>query len=533
MERKLPVPTPQQLEWHDMEIGMFIHWAPNVYHEAQHDQLATPLEQINPVLLDADEWVKTAQELGAKYIVLVAKHTGGFCLWQTDTTPYSIKNTPWRDGKGDIVRDVSEACKRRGMKLGIYLSPQDRFLGVKVGGCCATAEEQQKYDQIYRRQLEELLTGYGHIDELWFDGSTNIEVGDIIQKYAPGIIIFQSKHANIRWVGNEMGIARYPAWNSVSEQAAVSGIATILESTPEGDVWMPLECDTTIRRDWFWSEKNLDTLKSLDHLMRTYYNSVGNGAVLLLNANPDRTGQIPPEDKERFREFGDTIRKLYAGCISQTSSEGALLELDLEGMKKIDHIIVMEDIAHGERARKFVIEGFDGTQWKVLANGTAVGHKKIERIPEVEVSKVRFKALQYVDTPKIRDLSVYYTGFPFVDGSADYKKEEFLKVHQWGEEIFYGNGKLNHEIIVELGGTFKDVEDVGQYLVQLSDQTGEVKINGAYMEMGGQIKPEYIKIQSNSSLVIFLPGIDSSLSLHMNVELPGLDSQGMVLIKKL
>jgi alpha-L-fucosidase len=533
MKRKLPVPTAAQLSWHDMEIGMFIHWAPNVYHETQQDQLITPLELINPFLLDAEEWVKNAQVLGAKYIVLVAKHSGGFCLWQTDTTPYSIKNTPWRGGKGDIVRDVSEACKRYGIKLGIYLSPMDHFLGAKVGGLCTTLEKQQIYNRIYRQQLEELLSSYGPFVELWFDGSTCCEIGDIIKKYSPEIIVFQSKHANIRWVGNEMGMARYPAWNSVPKKMAESGIATILDSTPEGDVWMPLECDTPIRKDWFWSENNLCTLKSLDYLMKTYYNSVGNGAVLLLNANPDRTGCIPPEDAGRISEFGDTIRKLHANCIAQTSGEGRIIDLELNGKKKIDHIIIMEDIAFGERVRKYVIEGFNGKEWNILTNGTAIGHKKIEQICGTEVSKVRFTATRYAQLPKIRALSVYYSELPFVGGIADYPKEDFLKVHQWGEEMFYGNELLKHEIVVDLSGILTEVQDVGQYLVQLQDHTGDVRILEAHLKIDGQFQPEYIRLQSDSSLTMYIPGVDTILLLRLVVELPGMDSQGIVLIKKL
>jgi hypothetical protein len=193
----------------------------------------------------------------------------------------------------------------------------------------------------------------------------------------------------------------------------------------------------------------------------------------------------------------------------------------------------MEDIAFGERVRKYVIEGFNGKEWNILANGTAIGHKKIEQICETEVSSIRFTATRSAQLPKIRSLSVYYSELPFVDGITDYPKEDFLKVHQWGEEMFYGNDLLEHEIVVDLSGILTEVQDVGQYLVQLKDQTGDVRILEANLKIDGQLQPDYIRLQSDSSLTMYIPGVDTFLHLQLVVALPGLDSQGIVLIKKL
>jgi len=401
-------PTPEQVAWQDCEIGMFIHFAPNTWQNQEYDDRKTPLDQITPEQLDTDQWVATAEAMGAKYIVFVAKHVGGFCMWQTNTSDYGIKNTPWRDGKGDVLGELAVSCKRRGMKLGIYLSPRDDTFGADTGGKCKTPELQERYNQIYRQQLTEVLSLYGEMFEVWFDGSNIIEVGDILKEHAPHAMIFQGKYATIRWVGNEDGIAPYPAWNSVSEEARLRG-STAKDGDPNGDSWLPNECDARIRRHWFWNSKNADTLKPLDQLMDMYYQSVGHGAVLLLNNTPDPTGLIPEADVKRSAEFGTEIKRRFGKSLAETQGEGDTVELDLGKPLVIDHVITMEDIAQGERVLEYVLEGFAEGQWKELAKGTAIGHKKIDRIEPVTVSKVRLHCLKSADTPQIRKLAVYNT----------------------------------------------------------------------------------------------------------------------------
>jgi len=217
------------------------------WQNTEYDDLSTPLRKISPTKLDTAQWVHAAELMSAKYIIFVAKHTGGFCWWQTDTTDYSVKNIPWRNGKGDVMRELSESRRKRGIKLGVYLSPADAKHGAGVGGKCETDEAQARYNKIYRQQLTELLSRYGEISEVWFDGSCVIEVGDILKKYAPKAMVFQSKYATIRWVGNEQGFAPYPAWNAVSKADAFSGVSTAKHGAPDGDVWLPIECDTTMR----------------------------------------------------------------------------------------------------------------------------------------------------------------------------------------------------------------------------------------------------------------------------------------------
>jgi alpha-L-fucosidase len=403
------LPTAEQVAWHDAEIGMFIHFAPNTWQDSEGDRRDTPLDQINPEKLDTDQWVRVAESMGAKYIVFVAKHVGGFCMWQTDSTDYSIKKTAWRDGKGDVLADLSASCKKRGMKLGVYLSPRDDNFGAKTAGECATPELQAKYSDLYRQQLTELLSRYGDMFEVWFDGSNVIEVGDILKQHAAGAMIFQGKYATIRWVGNEDGLAPYPAWNCTTKEAAKRG-ATAADSTPFGDVWLPSECDVSLRREWFWNTKNEKTIKKLDQLMDIYYRSVGRGAVLLLNVTPDTSGLIPEADVKRASEFGAEVSRRFESSLASTAGEGNTLEVGSTAVRPVDHIILMEDIAQGERVLEYVVETEVNGQWKEMVKGTAIGHKKIDKIEPTESSRWRFRCLKSNGPVSISKFAIYSTG---------------------------------------------------------------------------------------------------------------------------
>ncbi len=404
---KLAKPTPEQVAWHDCEIGMFIHFAPNTWLNKQGDDLSLPLEKFNPSKLDTDQWAAAAEAMGAGYIVFVAKHVGGFCMWQTDTTDYGVASTPWRGGKGDVLADLAASCRRRGIKLGVYLSPCDRKHGAGVGGRCGTPEAQERYNAMYRQQLTEVLTRYGEIFEVWFDGSNVVPVGDILKKHAPGAMVFQGPNATIRWVGNEGGVAPYPAWNSLSEADAKSGVATARHGNPVGTAWLPNECDARIRADWFWTTTNAPSLKSVDELMGMYYRSVGHGAVLLLNHTPDTTGLIPEADVQRGAEFGAEIRRRFGKPVAETEGRGNTVELTLPAPTAIDHAVIMEDIRYGERVREYVVEGWAAGRWQPLCQGTAIGHKKIDQFAPVEVSKIRLRCTRAATTPRIRRLAAY------------------------------------------------------------------------------------------------------------------------------
>jgi alpha-L-fucosidase len=402
-------PSPGQVAWQDAEIGMFIHFAPNTWQDSEYDRRDTPLDKITPDKMDTDQWVRVAESMGAKYIVFVAKHVGGFCMWRTDTTDYSIKNTAWRGGKGDVLADLSASCKKRGMKLGVYLSPRDDTFGAQTSGKCATPDLQAKYDNVYRQQLTEVLSKYGDMFEVWFDGSNVIEVGDILRQHAPNAMIFQGKYATIRWVGNEDGLAPYPAWNCTTKDAAQRG-ATAADSTPFGDVWLPSECDVSMRQNWFWNTKNEDTIKTLDQLMDIYYRSVGRGANLLLNLTPDTSGRIPEADAKRAAEFGAEIRRRFESALAATSGDGGALELGSTAVRPVDHVILMEDIAQGERVLEYVIEAQVNGAWKEIVKGTAVGHKKIDQFEPVESGQWRFRCLKSNGPVSIARFAIYSAG---------------------------------------------------------------------------------------------------------------------------
>jgi alpha-L-fucosidase len=402
-------PTPQQLAWQDLEFGMFIHFAPQTWQDSEEDRMTVAPSAMNPEKLDTDQWVRVAESMGARFIVFVAKHEGGFCWWQTETTDFGVRNTPWRGGKGDVLRDLAASCRKRDVKLGVYLSPRDKKHGIGIGGRAKDASRQADYERLFRQQLTEVLSRYGGVSEVWFDGSLIFDVGDILQRHAPNAVVFQGPEASIRWVGNEDGVAPYPAWNAVRypKPGAKWGEYTAADSDPDGNCWLPIECDARIRATWFWRTENARTLKSVEQLMDMYYRSVGHGAVLLLNQTPDRTGLIPEADAQRAAEFGAEIRRRLGTPRAETRGTGPQLTLRLPAPSTIDHIVTMEDLREGERVRSYVVEGRVGGTWQQLVAGTAIGHKKIDRIAPVAVTELRLRVLESVGVPQIRRFAAY------------------------------------------------------------------------------------------------------------------------------
>jgi alpha-L-fucosidase len=408
---KLASPSTDQAAWQDLEIGMFAHFAPNTWQDREYDDLSTPLSALNPAQLDTDQWAECARGLGAKYIVFVAKHVGGFCAWQTETTDYGIRNTPWRGGKGDVMADLSESCRKQGLKLGVYLSPRDDKFGAGTGGRCKTPELQTAYNQLYRRQLTELLSRYGEMVEVWFDGSLVTPVGDILKERAPHAMIFQGPFATIRWLGNEDGFAPYPVWNAVSKSDAATGIATAMHGDPQGSVWLPLEADVSIRRpNWFWSTQNERNLLSLEQLIEIYYRSVGRGTQLLLNIPADRRGLLPDPDCARAREFGGEIQRRFGRSIAETRGSGESLTLSLASPARLDHVILQEDCSAGQRIRAYRLEGRRQGNWLPLGRGTSIGHKRIQPITPTALEAVRVVVTESVGQAVLQRLAVFDTG---------------------------------------------------------------------------------------------------------------------------
>jgi alpha-L-fucosidase len=478
---------------------MFVHFAPNTWQDREYDDLSTPLSAINPAQLDTDQWVECALGLGAKYIVFVAKHVGGFCMWQTETTSYGIRNTPWRNGKGDVMADLSQSCRKRGLKLGIYLSPRDDKFGAGTGGRCKTPEMQRAYNALYRRQLTELLARYGEMVEIWFDGSLVTPVGDILKERAAHAMIFQGSFATIRWVGNEDGFAPYPAWNAVSKSDAESGVATAMHSDPNESVWLPIEADVSIRRpNWFWSTQNERNLLALDQLLEIYYRSVGHGTQLLINIPADRRGLLPDADSARAREFGDEIRRRFGRSVAETHASGESLTLPLPSPARIDHVILQEDCSAGQRVRAYRLEARAQGNWQTLGTGTAIGHKRIQPVTPAVVDAVRLIATQSVGQAAIRRLAVFNTG-------ATPPSTWDAPPPIWADDAV---GKwTNHSFNVELS---PKITAAGQYRLRwVAQGGGEVVVENPQLLLDGVTQPNLLHQVPGSPdvLILTIPGI--------------------------
>ncbi len=516
------IPSADQIAWQDLEVGMFVHFAPNTWQDAESDNLSTPLSEIDPKELNTDQWAQAAISLGAKYIVFVAKHQGGFCMWQTHTTEYSIRNTPWRGGHGDVLADVSASCRKYGLKLGVYVCPRDDHFGAKTGGICKTPELQARYNVMYRQQLTEVLSRYGAMVEIWFDGSTATPVSDILAKFQPHAMIFQGPSATIRWVGNENGFAPSPCWNGIDRAEARTGTATSLNSDPDGDYWMPNEADVSIRRpDWFWSTKNTNKVLTVDQLLSVYYRSVGRGTQLLLNIPANREGLLPDPDCASARAFGAEIARRFGRPLANTVGHGEQVTLTLEGPTRIDTVILQEEIAKGERVREYRIEGRVDGAWKTLGEGTSIGHKRIEAVGPIAIDAVRIVTLKSVGTPVFRNVAVFRTGVaPPSDWNAAPQIWAANLVGEWKENTF------------SLDLTPK-IDAAAQYRLRFVPSTGKVLgLTNVELKLHGVVEPNFVKpvTSKTDQLILDITGVAETVRIRGHVE--GAPS-GEILLQKL
>ena len=476
---RLATPSPVQYKWHEQERIMFIHLTPGTWNGSEGDSPPVDPALMHPEKLDTDQWCKAALSWGAKEVLFVAKHVGGFCWWQTDS-PYSIKNTPYKNGQGDVLKELSASCKKYGLNLGVYVYPGDLSWGAGQGSGGRTDDpnKQEAYNEVFRKQLTEVLTRYGDMLEVWFDGSCIINVSDILAKHAQNAVIFQGPHATIRWPGTESGKLAYPAWSSVRGEDLRTGVSTQLHSDPDGDCWAPLEADTTLYDHyWLWSSEKAKTRKSVEQLMECYYKSAGYGGVFLLNASPDTSGLIPEEDMKRYKEFGDEIRRRFSRpLLTVADRKGAKTLVKFEVPTKINHVVTMEDYRKGERIREYTIRGLieDG-RWVVLVKGQSVGRKKIDYFQDVSVTAVEFDVTRSVGTPLIRSLSVYC-----VSDFTPYEKRPLgiwaapVEVMQFTKDMFQ-NGRakikldLSGRILLPGQYAITVVPSVDDHQIQLAD----------------------------------------------------------------
>jgi len=481
---KLATPSEIQYKWHEQERIMFLCLDPCTWQGREYDNHSTPLDKIDPKQLDTDQWCETAQLWGAKEILFVAKHTGGFCWWQTETTDYGIKDTPYKNGKGDVLKELSESCKKYGLSLGIYVYPGDETWGAGIGSGGKTKDptKQEAYNEVFRTQLEETLTNYGDVMEVWFDGSCMIDVSDILEKYAKNSVILQGPQTTLRWPGTESGKLFYPVWNTVKSEDLNTGVSTQVHGDPNGDVWAPLETNTTLYDHyWFWSPAKEKKRKSLDELMECYYKSVGYGSVFLLNSTPDTSGLIPNSDRKLYKAFGDEIDHRFKTPIASIDEKkGEIVTLDLSGKKLINHVVTMEDYLLGHRIREYKIEGLVDGNWIELCKGQSVGRKKIDYFDEIEVSKIRLHVIRSVNEPVIRKLSAYYV--------EDFVAPPKHGIRPWSDwqNISVFNTKEN--VIIEVNLTGK-IKMPGQFTVRVVPENSDtkIKINNVELIYDGRV----------------------------------------------
>jgi alpha-L-fucosidase len=420
-------PTAQQTAWQDLEFGVIIHFSTNTFLDREWGDGTADPAVFNPTAFDPDQWIKTIRDAGASYVVLVAKHHDGFCLWPTEQTAYSIKASPWRDGKGDVVGDVARAARKYGLKFGVYLSPWDRHE--------PKYKDSAAYDDYYQAELTELASNYGDLVEFWLDGAGSLghvynfpKMIETLRTYQPNTVVFADtglfEYGDARWVGTESGRVPYENWNVIDRHGYLR--------------WRPVEADTPLRREhWFWHPNDEASVKSVSELLTMYDETVGHGAQLMLGLAPDRRGLLPDSDVARLEEFGAAMRMRYGHNLAlvhlPTSAEAnaaldgnedtfwsmppgshhATLEVGFAKPVTFNRVLTMEWLNDGQRVQKYSIDVWSGNGWKTVAGAEAIGHKKIDRFPAVTAARVRLNILSSTDAAAIREFQLY-----FVDESA-------------------------------------------------------------------------------------------------------------------
>ncbi len=443
-------PSARQLAWQELEFIAFIHFTINTFTDKEWGDGTEDPAIFNPAQLDTRQWVRVCKNAGMKMIILTAKHHDGFCLWPSKYTEHSVKNSPWKNGRGDVVRELADACRETGLKLGLYLSPWDRHE--------PTYGNTVKYNKFYKNQLRELLTNYGEISEVWFDGAKGRDAKDmvydwpgyyaIVRKLQPDAVIFNG--LDIRWVGNERGYARESEWSVMNRNDKPFGFINpqqkdlgSIKALGDGEnlIWYPAETDVSIRPGWFYHASQDDKVKSLEKLLDIYYISVGRNTVLLLNLPPDRRGLIHENDVQRLRELRKVLDATFkhnlalgaaakASCVrgdipgygadkivdgkkdtywsSDDGTTTATLEFDLGKKCTFNVAELAEYIRIGQRVEEFVLEARHGKTWKEFARGTTIGYKRLLRFDEVSARKVRLKILNSRVCPTISNFALFY-----------------------------------------------------------------------------------------------------------------------------
>lgn len=414
-----PTPTKEQLAWHDKEYYLFMHFGPNTFTDLEWGHGSENPNVFNPTALDCNQWARIAKAAGAKGIVITAKHHDGFSLWPSKYSKHTVRESSWMNGKGDVIKMLSEACKKEGIEMGVYISPWDRN-HPKYG----TPE----YNDIYINTMKELLTGYGKFFELWWDGANGegpngkkqvydfTRFKDSALRYQPQIIIFSDIGPHIRWVGNENGLINSTNWNLLDTAGFKRGEGappndTLNTGNYNGKNWIGAEADVSIRKGWFYHPEEDNTVKSGATLFNLYLQNVGHGGNLILNVPPNRKGLIDPLDSAALMDFKKIRDKAFANNLFKNAKllyTNNSVEVHLDKPVPFNSIMLKEKISLGQRVVKFEISGGnDLKQFQPITQGTTIGHKRIIQFPTQNIRYIRVKFAEYKAKPILSDISGY------------------------------------------------------------------------------------------------------------------------------
>ena len=412
-----PVPSKQQLAWQEMDFYLFAHFGPNTFTDLEWGKGTEPEDVFNPTNLDCGQWCRVAKAAGAKGIIITAKHHDGFCLWPSKYSTHTVAQSKWRNGKGDVLRELSDSCKKYGLKMGVYLSPWDRN-HPKYG----TPE----YNDVFINMMKEVAKNYGPFFEFWWDGANGEGPNGKKQVYdwnrfektmrivAPNTIVFSDIGPDARWVGNENGIAGDPNWDLLdtagfSRGAGAPSTDTLNHGNVNGKNWIPAECDVSIRPGWFYHKEEDDKVKTPEQLFELYLKSVGRGSNLLLNVPPDREGLINAHDSAALIGFKKLRDESFGRPVvdKKFTAASMLYKIDLHQPQKINCIVLNEDIASGQKIKSFTIQFMSDNKIVHELNGNTVGKKRILTFPLMNINSFIIKINEAKAMPLLDNVAAY------------------------------------------------------------------------------------------------------------------------------
>lgn len=434
--QEIPVPNKAQLAWSEAELGILFSYDIHVFDGKRYNQALnriTPVEDyniFNPVNLDTDQWIRAARDAGAQFALITATHETGFALYQSDVNPYCLKALKWKDGKGDIVRDFVNSCRKYGIKPGIYIGIRwNSFLGVYDFQINGDGEFREKRQAYYRKMcegmVEELCTRYGDLFEIWFDGGASHpdkgapDVLPIVKTHQPGALFYHNDQlAEARWGGSESGTVPYPCWSTFPNYYSHSGdteaerFRLLRHGDPDGSYWMAAMSDAPLRgykgrHEWFWEPGDEEHIYPLEDLVDMYQRSTGHNSTLILGLTPGPDGLMPEADVRRLKEFGDEINRRFSNPLSTVSGRGDELQIKLDQKRAVNMVLIREDISKGQRVREYSIEAESDGQWITIATGTSIGNKRIQKIEPVTSGKFRLRIAGSLKEPRIKEFSLY------------------------------------------------------------------------------------------------------------------------------